>query len=161
MADSIRRSSDGKPSVQAERRNNWTAARRATFLDHLAATCNVAKACAAVGMHPTGAYKMRRREPAFAEQWHAALMTGYDRIEAALIEHITRTVAETEHGDVAAVPFDVAEAIAVLKMHHARSNGRPDRAPRGPAPKRATEEETDAAILKQLAALERRKARGG
>lgn len=106
-------------------------------------------------MHPTSVYKLRRRDAAFAEQWHAALLAGYDRLEAALLSHAMDALGTTEQGEVLDRPIDVRTAMDILKLHHARQTGRP-RTPKGPAVRRATEEETDAAILKQLAALSRR-----
>lgn len=162
MADMIRRSRTGAPSVQRERGNNWTASRRAAFLGQLAATCNVTKACEAVGMHPCGAYRLRLRDSVFAGQWHDALLTGYDRLEAALLRRAMDAV-ELPQGDAIDGPIDgpidVRTAIDLLKMHHARQNasqnGRP-RAATGPAVRRASEAETDAAILKQLAIIDKR-----
>lgn len=159
MAEMIRRSRSGAPAMQQERGNNWTVAKRATFLGQLAATCNVTKACEAVGMHPTGAYKLRLRDSVFAEQWHAALLTGYDRLEAALLQRAMDAV-ELPDGEPVDTAIDVRTAIDILKMHHARQNIRP-RTPKGPAVRRASEEETDAAILKQLAALSKRAKVGG
>lgn len=158
MADMIRRSRTGAPSVQRERGNNWTASKRAAFLGHLAATCNVTKACEAVGMHPTGAYKLRLRDSVFAGQWHDALLTGYDRLEAALLSRAMDAVELPEDGAIDG-PVDVRTAIDLLKMHHARQTARQDGRPqalKGPAVRRASEAETDAAILKQLAILDKR-----
>lgn len=154
MTDMIRRSRCGRPSVQRQRGNNWTPAKRAVFLDHLAATCNVTRSCEAAGMRANGAYGLRRVDPGFAEQWRAALLTGYDRLEEALIQHAMRGLSDVEHGEVPETPFDPAVAMALIKMHENRKQGLKKAG--GPAVRRATEEETDAAILKQLAAISKR-----
>jgi len=61
-------------------------------------------------------------------------------------------------------PIDISSAISLLKMHDARTREASDRR-RIPHVRRATEAETDAAIMKQLAALDKRlrgkKAEGG
>lgn len=154
MTDMIRRSRCGRPSVQRQRGNNWTPEKRAVFLDHLAATCNVTRSCEAAGMRPSAAYGLRRVDATFAEQWRAALLTGYDRLEEALIQHAMRGLTEIEHGEVPEAPFDPAVAMALIKMHEARKRGLKKAS--GPPIRRATEDETDAAILKQLAALAKR-----
>lgn len=154
MVDVIGRGRGGTPRLQRERRDGLTAKRRTIFLDHLAATCNVSRACRAADVWTQSMYAYRRRDPVFAEQWRAALLTGYDRLEAALLEHAMRGVVEVDCGEVPEQPFDPAMAMALLKMHDARRVGL--KKPVGPKVRRATEAETDEAILKQLAALRKR-----
>lgn len=163
MAEYLRAGAIGKPKVCDERRLTWTRQRREDFLNHLAATCNVALSCRAAGPCVSGAYALRRRDPAFAAQWRAALLTGYDRLEAALLEHATRALTAVEHDEIPTEPFDPRMAIQLLSIHEARMRAHEAGATRGGAKvRRATEAETDAAILKQLAALDRRlNARGG
>lgn len=154
MTNYLQKGTLGEPQVRAERRNGWTKSRRDAFLNHLSMTCNVDQSCAAVGMSDSSAYQLRRRDEAFAAQWRMAIATGYDRLEAALLEHAMRAVATTEHGAVSETPFDPEMAMQILGQHHARQTGRGK--PGGRPLRRATPAETDAAILKQLAALDRR-----
>ena len=73
--------------VQARtvRRDGWTAARREEFLLALSMTANVTTAAIGVGITPSGAHALRRREPVFAAMWAEALASGYDRLEEALL----------------------------------------------------------------------------
>lgn len=149
---------------RAQRSDGWTAERRATFLDHLAATCNVTRATRAAGMGNNSVYALRQRDETFAAQWRAALSAGYERLEAMLIERATLGVraesAEALLGE-APVPdpatMDIELAKWLLSRHGAREGGKP-RAPGGRVT-RATEAETDAALVRQLKALGKRAAR--
>ena len=54
------------------RRDGWTETRRAAFLAALAAECDVGRACARVGLTREGAYRLRKRDAAFARAWAAS-----------------------------------------------------------------------------------------
>jgi hypothetical protein len=56
----------------AIRRDGWTPQRRQQFLAGLAAGLDVRGACAGVGLSREGAYKLRRRDAAFARAWDEA-----------------------------------------------------------------------------------------
>lgn len=60
--------------------------RRQIFLEHLAATCNVTASAEAAGVHVTTTYVCRMRDEGFRADWDAALVQGYARLEAALLE---------------------------------------------------------------------------
>jgi hypothetical protein len=141
--------SDGKTNEGS--RLERAAAKRQRFLDHLAEHCNVEAACQAAGLAVTAAYKTRRRDAAFAEEWRAALLTGYDRLEEQLLRHAG---AGGPDGGGSALPenFDPEAARHLLLMHNARLKAGPRR-PRSGQIKRATPEEVNAALLKQLKAL--------
>jgi len=138
----------------AWRCDGWTPEKREAFFDLLMTSCNVTKSCAAVGMSTRGAYQLRRRDPAFAAQWDAALQAGYDRIELSLIDLASKALIAQKAGDAAGTAVDPTLAITLLKMRDARRTEPRGRA--GPKVRRATQAETDATILKQLAALARR-----
>jgi hypothetical protein len=57
------------------RHDGWTAARQVRFIEELAATKSLARACRAVGMSRTSAYKLRDRPEAdqFRAAWTKAL----------------------------------------------------------------------------------------
>jgi hypothetical protein len=63
------------------RHDGWTAARQRRFIDVLAATKSLTRACQAVGMSRTSAYKLRDRPEArqFRHAWDAALRPDFDR----------------------------------------------------------------------------------
>jgi hypothetical protein len=56
------------------RRDGWSEARKARFLEHLAGRGNVRAACAVVGLSHEAAYQLRRRDALFARAWTAALV---------------------------------------------------------------------------------------
>lgn len=56
------------------RKDGWSGALKVRFLDHLASKGTVRGACAAVGMSPEAAYRLRRRDGLFARGWAAALV---------------------------------------------------------------------------------------
>ncbi|MHA6718779.1 hypothetical protein ACX40Y_04940 [Sphingomonas sp. RS6] len=139
----------------------WTKARRTRFLDVLAATCNVTTASRQIGVSTASAYRLRRRDPHFAELWRAAILTGYDRLEEQLLRAAGAegTVNDIEPGSSEAVPPPVDLKLAMeLLRHHRGAVGGPARRPRGATP-RATREEAEAALLKKLDAVEKRLAR--
>ncbi len=67
------------------RHDGWTKPRRAQFLRVLGTTCNVRASAASAGLALSGAYALRLRDPVFAASWAAALASGYDRLEEALL----------------------------------------------------------------------------
>ncbi|OYY70025.1 MAG: hypothetical protein B7Y47_11065 [Sphingomonas sp. 28-63-12] len=54
----------------------WTAKKKAAFLDHLAATCNVKESAAVIGVDPGSVYALRRHDLAFSAAWLDALEAG-------------------------------------------------------------------------------------
>ncbi len=136
----------------------WTAARKAGFLDHLAATCNITDAAAAVGARPESVYSLRRRDGAFAAAWTEALAAGYEMLETRLVGHALagggQSITNGTTPTIGAIDRDVA--MWLLNFRQAELLGTPRR--RGGRPRRvASAEETDAAILKKLAAIARKK----
>lgn len=105
MGDGRSEQGAGTHKARRPRRDGWTVARRDAFLDHLAQTANVEASARAVGLSEHSAYMLRRRDPVFADAWHMALMTGYDRIEAALIR---KAMGEPDAAAASAAPGVVA-----------------------------------------------------
>lgn len=147
--ESIGRGKTGRVQVRRTRKNGWTGARRAAFLDHLAASCNVARSAEAAGMKGDSAYALRRKDPDFAEAWNAALAAGYARLEGMLIER-----AAGGPSDPGAPAIDSELALSLLRHHRGPLQGRPRGG--GPKPRVASMEEVRAAIAKQLKALNKR-----
>src|SRR3546814_4097149 len=73
--------------LRTARTGGFTAAARRTFLDALAATCNVTLAARAAGFPVRPCYRWRHQHAAFAEAWQEALAIGYDRLETALLDY--------------------------------------------------------------------------
>lgn len=113
------------PQVRAVSPSQWTRAKRAKFLDHLAVTCNVAASARAVGMSTPGVYLLRRRDPAFADLWLAALRTGYDRLEERLLQQAGAGINDVPIGDteVEEPPLNVELALDLLTRHRVNVEG--------------------------------------
>jgi len=83
--------------TRTARSDGWTPARRRQFLGALAAGRDISRACVEVGLSRQAAYKLRRRDPAFAEDWNAALGTAHEKaVEkflAMLPENLRRTLS--------------------------------------------------------------------
>jgi hypothetical protein len=135
----------------------WTKAMKQAFLDHLAATCNVKEASAAVDVDPGSAYGLRRRDASFARDWAEAVAQGYTMLETLLIGHALAGGGGTiETGCEALGPLDRDLALKLLAFHRQGSPRSTQR--RGPKTV-ATREETNAAILTRLRALTAAQAR--
>lgn len=120
----VRGGNGRRAQIARARPRQWTPRAEARFLGALSACCNVKAACAAVGLSPASAYNHYRRWPRFAALWDAALESGYVRIETALVEHAGNMFSPREIApDCAMPPMTVAEAIQLLRLHHARLIG--------------------------------------
>lgn len=141
-----------------------TRTRRRRFLDALALTCNATRSAQHAGCSLTGLYQVRQRDTEFAEQWRAALATGYDRLEALMLEHggagvsLAGDPARAQEDGLAPPPFDFDKVMKILAFGRAARNGEASRQTGRPV-KNATREETNAALLKALAAAARRQAK--
>ena len=83
----------GRLQVRKAARGGWTPAKRAAFLEHLAATCNIAASARAVGMAPRGAHALKKRDAAFAADWAGAIEAAYETLEVRLLAY---ALGETE-----------------------------------------------------------------
>ena len=93
----------GKPlATRPVRRDGWTTERRRRFLACLAGGTDVRAACTDVSLSREGAYKLRRRDPAFAGEWDAATRTAravaHEAFVAMLPERLLRTMSELSGG---------------------------------------------------------------
>jgi hypothetical protein len=143
--------------VEKKRRRwvRWTKAKRSAFLDHLAGTCNIRAAAALAGMTPPSVYHLRRKDEDFAEEWHKALLVGYEILETELLGHVLAGGGDTIlRADGTTIDLD--KAIRLLGLHRNSLQGKWKG---GPKLSRARPEDTDAAILKKLAAMDRARAR--
>jgi len=154
----------GKPKRRKAKTNSFGKAKREKFLDALALTCNIGKAADHAQVHRGTVCRARQRDPVFDAQFRAALAMGYDRIEALVLEHggageaIEPDPERAEAAGVETEPFDFERAMRLLIYHRGDRNGEPNR--RSGRPRRAaTREETNAALIKALAAAKRRVAK--
>lgn len=156
------------PRMHVSRPDQWTIARRVAFLDHLAATCNISQSARAVGSSTSGAYALRRRDAAFAEQWRAAIDLGYELLETKVLAF---ALGQRDDGSmigdpdaVAAAPIDPDTALKLVRQHQAvRASGATHNERRHLpfAFKHAPIDEVRDALLAKLAARARRRARSG
>jgi hypothetical protein len=152
-----------KVQVRKAREDGWTEGKRRIFLDHLAATCNVRASVAAAGMREHSAYALRRRDAAFAEQWQAAIATGYAAIEAMLM---ARALGNDDDppGDGPPEPDDPPppdmggmDTSLALELLRRRDNPGPARGRSGAPLRSATSKELVEALTQRIVALQRRK----
>ncbi|WP_144243929.1 hypothetical protein [Sphingopyxis sp. MWB1] len=145
--------------LRKRRASGWTAARKRAFLTELAHSCHVGRAHRAAGLGPTAAYGLRRRDPEFAAQWQEALVQGYERLDMALLRRALEVVGELELDEPSEpiVKMSVDQAIDVMNKHRQSVVG--GRARGWTPPRLASQEETDAVLMKRIAMVKRRKAR--
>ena len=144
---------DGPQRIRS-RGKRWTEEAEAVFLDCLAATCNVTWSAAQAGFSREAIYARRRRDPAFAERWQAAIGQGHARLEAGLVAAAIATLeGRAPDPDFPVPPMSVAEIIAVLKLHGPGVHGT-GKSPGWRGRPRSLAE-VKASILKKLAAIHR------
>ena len=141
------------------KRVRWNRRMKAGFLDTLAATANVMVSAAAIGVDPVSVYALRRRDPAFLAEWGLALEQGYQLIETLLVGHVLASggLASPVACPDERAPIDFDAALRLLNQHRATVHGAGRTRRGGPKLQRASDTETDAAILKKLAALDKRR----
>jgi hypothetical protein len=115
---------DGGKAVRAGQ-SRWSKRGEEAFLTELSVTANVLRAAAAAGFTASGLYGRRRKDPAFAEAWDAAVAAGRARLELFLIEAADRTFDPECIGDDADIPrITIAEVIKTLQLAQGKC-GRP------------------------------------
>lgn len=153
---------DRRVQVRAERKDGFTAEKRQVFLDHLAGCSNVTRSAAAAGVSAVTVNYHRRRDPVFAAQCAEALETGYEGLEAMLVERAARGAAYAPGAGAANVPgpesLDTPLAVHLLELRARGPGRRTGKA--GYAPRRVSEGELNAAILAKLDLLDRRLRKG-
>ena len=87
-----------RPAPALTRTGRW----RRPFLEVLAATANVTRACAAVAIDRRTAYETRDRDKAFAQQWREALDHAADLLEGELRRRAYEGVLEPVFGSLGA-----------------------------------------------------------
>lgn len=140
--------------IARARMRGWSPRVEERFLTALGSTCNVKAACAEVGLTAASAYGHRKRWPAFARRWDAAVEQGYEQIEMGLIECAGSFLSGEDLPDAAPLTgMTVDYAIHLLHMHKHqvhRLGGRPGLRARWP-----DIEEVRVSILRKINAMER------
>lgn len=104
-----------RPQRRRARRDGWSKAAEAIFLETLAETCNASEAARAAGKCRAGAYRRRACDPAFARAWDAALDMGYAEIELMLMR------AALFGSEVEEITMDGDGAVKARKVRRAPS----------------------------------------
>lgn len=153
----IEHNRNGKLCLGKLRYNSWTVKQRAAFLDHLAATCNVSASAKATGVLAGTAYRMYRRDPEFAQAWDAALATGYAALETMLVARAMGAI-DIPEGETAVPAVETIDTELALRVlgHHKRA-AKSHASTGAPPLRQSTEDETNAAILKKLRVLAKRR----
>ncbi|MGN6377047.1 MAG: hypothetical protein ACTHMG_16040 [Sphingomonas sp.] len=150
------------------RHDGWTAARQRAFLRALSETGCVRDACARVQISNTSAYRMRKRSEAFARAWDRAIAKAMPTLEQAAYEravlgweepvlHGGKVVANKRRYSDALLRLLIQRGAAAAEDLAGAQMPAGARVPAAATPyRRATQEETDAALMKKLDALERR-----
>src|SRR4051812_41924881 len=76
--------------VEGGRKDAFSSEKKQVFLDHLAGCCNVNRAAEAAGVCNTTVFRHRRIDPAFGQAFTEALDTGYEALEAAMLERAAK-----------------------------------------------------------------------
>jgi hypothetical protein len=148
----VRAAGKDGPQVIRSTGGRWSDEAEAVFLDHLAASCNVAAAADACGFSCAAVYKRRRRDPAFARRWQAALEQGAQRLNALLLQRAIEALEGFAPDPDTPIPeMTVKDALAILGHHRREVEGGP-RSRRQWARPRSLDEMRDS-ILAKLAAI--------
>jgi len=144
---------DGPQRIRAGHKR-WNEEAEAIFLDHLAASCNVAWSAAQTDFSVVTFYNRRRTDPAFARKWAEALDHGYIRLETELLGTATSYVERLrEDPDLPLKHMSVREAISLLRRHGGKGGDPTARGGRFQARPRSLDEVRDS-ILSKLEAIE-------
>ncbi len=154
----------GRLQVRKTAPRGWTPVKRAAFLEHLAATCNIAASARAVGMAPRGAHALKARDAVFAADWARAIEAAYETLEVRLLAYAlgegegeAEAEAEAEaDGDAEAelrgAHFDPRVAVQALGFR--KRGGAAVGAGAGTLRKRVSLAELEAVLVARLDALD-------
>ena len=113
----------GKPQMQPTSGRSWTREKEREFLEVLGETCNVTRACEAVGMSVRGAYKRRAKNAAFRRDWLETISAAYQRLELVLLDRTfngTEKVIRRHDGTEDRMrEYPNRLGLSLLKMHRA------------------------------------------
>jgi hypothetical protein len=111
----------GRPQLQRASSRHWTKLKEQQFLLVLGQTCNVTRACAAVGMTTTGAYMRRRKNAGFRAAWIDTISRAYQRLELVLLDRsfngTEKVIRRHDGSEVRMHEFPNRLGLSLLKMH--------------------------------------------
>ena len=100
-----------RPELKTDEKDALDRHWRGLFLNRLAETSNVSEAARTAGVNPSRAYKIRRFDPDFAQQWHLALLEGYEHLEMETLDRLRAGVGKD------GPKFDITNALRLLALH--------------------------------------------
>jgi hypothetical protein len=123
----------GKPQLQRASSRHWTKLKEQQFLLVLGQTCNVTRACEAVGMTTTGAYMRRRKNAAFRAAWIDTISRAYQRLELVLPDRsfngTEKVIRRHDGSEIRMHEFPNRLGLSLLKMHRSIVEQAAPRAP--------------------------------
>jgi len=154
----------GRLQVRKAAKGGWTPAKRAAFLEHLAATCNIAASARAVGMAPRGAHALKKRDAVFAADWAGAIEAAYETLEVRLLAYALGDAEGEAEAEAEAEADGDAEAelrgahfdprVAVQALGFRKRGGAAVGAGAGTLCKRVSLAELEAVLVARLDALD-------
>jgi hypothetical protein len=152
----IRGGKDGPQIVRSVGGKRWTEAAAEAFLDALSNGSTYVAAAEACGFSRETIFRRRRRDPAFAAQCDEARAHGVARIDQLLIKGAEDALeGRPPKPDSPLPPMTVADAIAIVRMHHARADPGGRRRYGAWQPRPRTLDEVRNSILTKLSAIAR------
>ena len=110
-----------KPQLRKASTKSWNEAKERLFLEVLAETCNVTRACEAAGVGVTSMYRRKKENAAFRAAWLAAISIAYQQLELMLLERAfngTEKVVSLRGGESKVMrEYSNQLGLALLKMH--------------------------------------------
>ena len=114
-----------RPQLRKRSAKSWTKAKERTFLEVLAETCNVTRACEAAGVGISSVYRRRKENAAFRAAWLAAISVAYQQLELVLLERAfngTEKVVKARAGEPTIMrEYSNQLGMGLLKMHRDRA----------------------------------------
>ena len=96
-------------------KGRWSAKAELAFLEALARTACVRRACAASGFSATAVYNRRKGDPEFADRWRAALAAAWEEVDrVAICATLASFDPELAAADMPKVTM--AELITLMRM---------------------------------------------
>jgi hypothetical protein len=136
-------------------------ARKETFLEWFAATCNERLSAAKADINVKTVWRHRMKDAAFADAFDRALAQGYVRLEARTLAHFQEKLEV--RGDLTGpevdAAFDPQLALQLLRDHARRMASAPHKTTGGPVPRVASNKEIAEALAKRLKGFALRVAR--
>ena len=140
--------------LRRNRRVAFTEERKRVFLEHFAATCNLAASAEAAGVSQGVVFDHRKSDPVFAAGLQASLEQGYERLEAYVLQRRLEAQQALQRTEAKGEPEPEFERALKLLQRWERKDGRlgPREIGHGRI-KRGTFDEAIEAIERKLKAL--------